>query len=207
MIIRRLPCLKGMDRSWRTQDIPGRRSLKVGSSVGAGVGRWWRAATGCDPSALIRMALRVGNFGRNGACVAGAAPALPPTAQRYAPPVASPVELSSRLATLRPVLPGQIDCLIAHLSADAETRNPRPDIVWPVGLEWACNKNSADADCNVSWRFVCFWYCTCLVCCCLLCPPNPTWTLVLSWVIMLLGRHMLCYGLVLTKTYPSPTLL
>lgn len=147
MIIRRLPCLKSMDRSWRSQDIPGRRSLKVGSSVGAGVGRWWRATTGCDPSALIRMALRVGNFGRNGACVAGAAPALPPTEQRYAPPVASPVELSSRLATLRPVLPGQIDCLIAHLSADAETRNPRPDIVWPVGLEWACNKNSADADC------------------------------------------------------------
>lgn len=77
MIIRRLPCLKGRSRSWRSQDIPGRRSLKVGYSVGAGVGRWWRAATGCDPSALTRMALKVGNFGRNGACLAGAAGAAP----------------------------------------------------------------------------------------------------------------------------------
>lgn len=174
MIIRGLPCLKGRNRSWRSQDIPGRRSLKVGSSVGAGVGRWWRAATGGEPSALTRMALKVGNFGRNGACPAGAAPALPhsrPQSRDMPPPVASPRGAQlARLATLRRVLPEQIDCLIAHLSADAETRNPRPNIVWPVGLGWACNKNSADADCILKGLFC---YCTCLVCWCLLCPPPP----------------------------------
>lgn len=127
MVIRGLLCLKARSRNWRSQDIPGRLSLKVGSSVGAGVGRWWRAATGCDPSALIRRALRVGNFGRNGACLLGSSRPQ----SRGAPPVALPWSCDRRL---KPVMPGQIDCLIAHLSADAETRNPRPNIVWPVDL-------------------------------------------------------------------------
>lgn len=126
MVIRRLQCLKARSRNWRSQDIPGRLSLKVGSSVGAGVGRWWRAATGCDPSALIRRALRAGISGRNGACLLGSSR----TQSRGAPPVALPWSCDRRLKW---VLPGQIDCLIAHLSADAETRNPRPNIVWPVG--------------------------------------------------------------------------
>lgn len=45
MIFRRLLCLRARSRSWRSQVIPGRvfLSLKGGSSVGAGVGRWWRA--------------------------------------------------------------------------------------------------------------------------------------------------------------------
>lgn len=56
------------------------------------------------------------------------------------------------------VLPGQIDCLIANLSADAETRNPRPNIVWPVGLEGGtCNKNSAGA-----WKMLYLLHCTAL---------------------------------------------
>lgn len=89
VIIRGLLCLEARSRNWRSQDIPGRLSLKVGSSVGAGVGRWWRAATGCDPSALIRRALEVGNSGRNGACLLGSSRPQ----SRAAPAGCSPVEL------------------------------------------------------------------------------------------------------------------
>lgn len=71
-VIRRDLGAKGSgNRSWRSQDIPGRLSVEAGSSVGAGVGRWWRAATGCDPSALTRRALEAGSFWQNGAWLLG----------------------------------------------------------------------------------------------------------------------------------------
>lgn len=45
MIIRRLPCLEARSRSWESQDIPGRRSLKVGSF---GRSRRREMVEGCD---------------------------------------------------------------------------------------------------------------------------------------------------------------
>lgn len=131
-VIRRVLGAKGSgNRSWRSQDIPGRLSVEAGSSVGAGVGRWWRAATGCDPSALTRRALKAGSFWQKWALAAGQLPRAGQRSPRCAPPVG---RAWGSYGLRRRCCQDRIDCLIAHLSADGETRNPRPNM--------ACNKNS-----------------------------------------------------------------
>lgn len=116
-----------------SQSRLGRRS-EPASGDGGGL----RQATGCDPSALTRRALEAGSFWQRWGLAAGQLPRAGqrcPQCPRCAPPVG---RAWGSYGLRRRCCQDGIDCLIAHLSADGQTRNPRPDM--------ACNKSSAGAD-------------------------------------------------------------